>query len=147
MRTTASGGAHAPVRAPYFCPTILHRYITKPCQSGLNGCIQAKIVDILGPSGGTMSVVKGEQAGEKQEVASEKETVSPTLLSAVTNALEEAIVRGEFPPGCALREVSLANRFKASRGTVREALRALSEHGLVEMHARRGAAVPQLSPQ
>jgi len=94
-----------------------------------------------------MSVVKGEQAGDKQEVATERETVSPTLLSAVTNALEEAIVRGEFLPGSALREVSLAGRFKASRGTVREALRALSEQGLVETHSRRGAAVPQLSPQ
>ena len=56
-------------------------------------------------------------------------------------------MRGEFPPGSALREVSLAGRFKASRGTVREALRALSEQGLVEMHSRRGAVVPQLSPQ
>src|SRR6185437_14887757 len=121
-------GALTTRSAPRFCPTILHRYITKPCQSGLNGCIQAKIVDIRG-AGGTMSVVKGEQAGDKQEVASERETVSPTLLSAVTNALEEAIVRGEFLPGSALREVSLAGRFKASRGTVREALRALSEQG------------------
>ena len=76
-----------------------------------------------------------------------RERPSPTLLSAVTRALEEAVVRGEFPPGSALREVFLAGRFKASRGTVREALRALSEQGLVEMHSRRGAVVPQLSPQ
>jgi DNA-binding GntR family transcriptional regulator len=94
-----------------------------------------------------MSVVKGEEAGDKQEVAGEKEAALPTLLSAVTNALEEAIMRGEFPPGRAVHEVFLASRFKASRGTVREALRALSEQGLVEMHSRRGAAVPQLSPQ
>jgi DNA-binding GntR family transcriptional regulator len=87
-----------------------------------------------------MSVISGERAGGK-------ERPSPTLLSAVTHALEEGIVRGEFPPGSALREVSLAGRFKASRGTVREALRALSEQGLVEMPSRRGAVVPQLSPQ
>ena len=84
-----------------------------------------------------MSVISGERAGGK-------ERPSPTLLSAVTHALEEAIVRGEFPPGSALREVSLAGRFKASRGTVREASRALSQQGLVEMHSRRGAVVPQL---
>jgi DNA-binding GntR family transcriptional regulator len=94
-----------------------------------------------------MNVVKGQQAGKQQGLSGERETVPPTLLSAVTHALEEAIVRGEFPPGGALREVSLASRFKASRGTVREALRALSEQGLVEMHSRRGAAVPRLSPQ
>src|SRR5262245_46007962 len=87
-----------------------------------------------------MSVISGEPAGAREKP-------SPTLLSAVTRAVEEAIVRGEFPPGGALREVFLAGRFKASRGTVREALRALSEQGLVEMHSRRGAVVPQLSPQ
>ena len=60
-----------------------------------------------------MSVIAAEPAGAK-------ERPSPTLLSAVTRALEEAIVRGEFPPGSALREISLTGRFKASRGTVRE---------------------------
>jgi DNA-binding GntR family transcriptional regulator len=94
-----------------------------------------------------MSVVTGEHGGGKEEATSEKGSVSPTLLSSVTTALEEAIVRGEFPPGCTLREVFLVSRFKASRGTIREALRALSEQGLVEMHSRRGAAVPQLSLQ
>ena len=77
----------------------------------------------------------------------QSQTVSQTLLSAVTAALEQAIVRGDFQPGCALREVHLATRFKASRGTIREALRALSETGLVEMQSRRGAVVPRLAPQ
>jgi DNA-binding GntR family transcriptional regulator len=75
------------------------------------------------------------------------EPVPPTLLSAVTTSLENAIVRGQFPPGGALREVHLASRFNTSRGTIREALRVLSELGLVEMHSRRGAVVPQISPQ
>ena len=43
-----------------------------------------------------MSIVRGEEAGGKKGMAGEKETVLPTLLSAVTTALEEAIVRGEF---------------------------------------------------
>jgi len=76
-----------------------------------------------------------------------KETVSPTVLSAVAASLEEAIVRGDFPPGSALREVHLAGRFNTSRGTIREAVRVLSEHGLVEVLSRRGAVVPQLSPR
>lgn len=75
------------------------------------------------------------------------EAVTPTLLSAVATYLEDAIVRGDFPPGCALRELHLASRLKTSRSTIREALRALSERGLVELHSRRGATVPQLSPQ
>jgi len=76
-----------------------------------------------------------------------KEAVPPTLLSTVTTSLERDIVRGNFPPGCALREVRLASRYNTSRGTIREALRVLSELGLVEMHSRQGAVVPQLSPQ
>ena len=56
-------------------------------------------------------------------------------------------LRGEFPPASALGEVSLASRFKASRGTVREALRVLSKQGLVEMQSRRGGAVPPRSPE
>lgn len=39
---------------------------------------------VFGLSGGTMSVVKGETAGDKQEVADGQETTLPTLLSAVT---------------------------------------------------------------
>jgi len=94
-----------------------------------------KLSTITKGLGGTMNVAQRQS-----------ETVSPTLLSAVTAAVEEAIVRGDFQPGCALREVHLANRFKASRSTIREALRALAETGLVEMQARRGAVVPRLSP-
>jgi len=75
------------------------------------------------------------------------EAASPTLVSALTTSLEDAILRGDFPPGCALREVHLAGRFKASRGTIRETLRVLAERGLVEVHSRHGAIVPQLSPQ
>jgi DNA-binding GntR family transcriptional regulator len=56
-------------------------------------------------------------------------------------------LRGEFPPASALGEVSLASRFKASRGTAREALRVLSKQGLVEMQSRRGGAVPPRSPE
>jgi DNA-binding GntR family transcriptional regulator len=74
-----------------------------------------------------------------------KETVSPTVLSAVAASLEEAIVRGDFPPGSALREVHLAGRFNTSRGTIREALRVLSEHGLVEVHSRRGSRALSLA--
>jgi DNA-binding GntR family transcriptional regulator len=71
----------------------------------------------------------------------------PTLTSAVVKHIQDLILRGDFPPGSALPEIPLAQRLETSRGTVREALRALADLGLVELHARRGAIVPQLSPQ
>ena len=71
----------------------------------------------------------------------------PTLTAAVVRHIQELILRGEFPPGSALPEIPLARRLDTSRGTVREALRELAELGLVDLLARRGAAVAQLSPQ
>src|SRR5262249_44963944 len=71
----------------------------------------------------------------------------PTLTSAVVRHIQELMLRGEFPPGSALPEIPLARRLDTSRGTVREALRELAELGLVELQARRGAVVAQLSPQ
>ena len=71
----------------------------------------------------------------------------PTLTAAVVKHIQDLILRGEFPPGSALPEIPLARRLETSRGTVREALRELAELGLVELHARRGAVVAQLSAQ
>ncbi len=71
----------------------------------------------------------------------------PTLTAAVVKHIQDLILRGEFSPGSALPEIPLARRLDTSRGTVREALRELADLGLVELHARRGAVVAQLSPQ
>lgn len=64
-----------------------------------------------------------------------------TLSAAAARHIGEAIVRGDFAPGAPLPEISLAARLKVSRGTVREALRALNEQGLVETYPHRGAVV------
>src|SRR5882724_8753328 len=71
----------------------------------------------------------------------------PTLTAAVVKHIQDLILRGEFSPGSALPEIPLARRLDTSRGMVREALRELADLGLVELHARRGAVVEQLSPQ
>lgn len=71
---------------------------------------------------------------------------APTLGAAVTDRLREEILSGAHLPGSALREIPLADRFGTSRQTVREALRALSDQGLVELHSRRGAMLPKLNP-
>jgi DNA-binding GntR family transcriptional regulator len=59
----------------------------------------------------------------------------------IREALEQAIVEGEFTDGERLDEVRLAEQFSASRTPVREALQALSASGLAEQLPRRGVFV------
>jgi DNA-binding GntR family transcriptional regulator len=59
--------------------------------------------------------------------------------------LEQAIIKGEYPPGTRLEEQELAERFNVSRTPVRETLRLLASSGLVEMRARQGAIVATLT--
>ena len=68
-----------------------------------------------------------------------------TLATAVMKYIGDAVIRGEFAPGQPLPEVPLAKHLDTSRGTVREALRALQELGLVEIRAHKGAFVSELS--
>ncbi len=76
-------------------------------------------------------------------MASDKEqadSTSPTLGAEVSLRLQKKILAGKFQPGAALREIPLAEEYGASRQTMREALRSLSDLGLVEFHAGRGAS-------
>ena len=59
--------------------------------------------------------------------------------------LADEIVRGIRPPGVALDETEIAQRFSVSRTPVREALRQLVASGLVDARAHRGAVVAQPS--
>jgi len=59
--------------------------------------------------------------------------------------LADEIVRGALPPGAALDETEIAQRFSVSRTPVREALRQLAVSGLVEARAHRGAVVARPS--
>ena len=59
----------------------------------------------------------------------------------IREAIEQAILTGEFTDGFRLDEVTLCNRFGVSRTPVREALNQLAASGLVEMKPRRGAFV------
>ena len=68
-----------------------------------------------------------------------------TLTEAVIAHLSDAIVHGTYPPGSPLPEATLARSLGTSRGTVREALRALDELGLVEVIPHRGAAVARMT--
>jgi DNA-binding GntR family transcriptional regulator len=61
-------------------------------------------------------------------------------------AIEDAVIAGEFLPGDRLDEISLAERFGVSRTPVREALLQLGAEGFIEVRPRRGAIVSILSP-
>lgn len=61
-------------------------------------------------------------------------------------SLEQEIVSGARPPGSPIDEKELANRFKASRTPVREALLTLAVQGLVRIVPRSGIFVRQASP-
>jgi DNA-binding GntR family transcriptional regulator len=63
----------------------------------------------------------------------------------VSDALRDAILRGEFLPGERLVEAHLMTRFGASRFTVRAALQDLTAEGLVETERNRGAHVRKVS--
>ncbi|HUA88345.1 MAG TPA: phosphonate utilization associated transcriptional regulator [Steroidobacteraceae bacterium] len=68
-----------------------------------------------------------------------------SLPSLVQTEIERMILRGELRAGQRINEVELAERFRTSRGPVREALRALEECGLVRAERNRGTFVRDVS--
>ena len=70
-----------------------------------------------------------------------------TLADTVRMELERWIVEGDLATGDKLNEVALANALGVSRGTVREAIRTLSQSGLIELVANRGAFVREISAE
>lgn len=69
----------------------------------------------------------------------------PTLSSVVIERIREAILSGELAPGTHLNEIELSKRLNVSRGTVREALRALQDESLVDIIPHRGCYVTKLT--
>lgn len=59
--------------------------------------------------------------------------------------LRQAILSGQLKPGERLVEDRLADELGVSRNPVREAIRALASEGLIEVTARRGAAVATMT--
>lgn len=64
-----------------------------------------------------------------------------SLTHLVADSVEELILSGHLAPGVKLNEVALAERFRVSRGPLREAFRLLEESGLIYQEKNRGAFV------
>lgn len=72
--------------------------------------------------------------------------VSPrSVEESVTDALRDAILRGELKPGRRLGQAELSEELGVSRIPLRDAFRRLEAEGLVEIDGRRGARVSSLS--
>jgi DNA-binding GntR family transcriptional regulator len=67
------------------------------------------------------------------------------LPKRIADQLRELIGRGTLPPGLQLRQMDLAETFKASRVPIREALKLLHGEGIVEHDPNRGFFVAPLS--
>ncbi len=72
-------------------------------------------------------------------------TAIPTLSRAVADWIATGIVNGRWSEGEHLRELDIAAELGISRAPVREAVRILSERGLVTHRARTGAVVKSFS--
>ena len=68
-----------------------------------------------------------------------------SLSTALRREIEKLILSGKLSAGHRLSENSFAERFKVSRGPVREAFRSLVEAGLLEFIPHRGVFIRQIS--
>lgn len=79
------------------------------------------------------------------------ETLRPvrrTLLrDTAYEAIRDAIVRGDIPPGASVRDADLAERLGLSRAPVRDALSRLAGEGLVESKPQSYTRVTRLVPR
>jgi DNA-binding GntR family transcriptional regulator len=81
----------------------------------------------------------------KSRCALSKTEISQTLVDEIVTKLEEAIFRGEFPPGTRIREARVAKNLGVGRGPLREAVRRLEGRKLVVRHPNRGTSIATLT--
>ncbi len=70
-----------------------------------------------------------------------------SLAEQIAQHLADQITRGELLEGERIQELRIAKELNVSRGSVREALLLLERRHLIEIYARRGAIVTELTVQ
>jgi DNA-binding GntR family transcriptional regulator len=70
-----------------------------------------------------------------------------SISEQIAMQLADEIVNEKYSPNDRLQEIGISERYKVSRGPVREALRILENAGLVTIAPRRGAIVTKLSAE
>jgi DNA-binding GntR family transcriptional regulator len=68
-----------------------------------------------------------------------------SLPEQIAERIGNDIILGRYEPGARIQEQEVAAGFQVSRGPVREALRILERDGLIQINARRGAQVTELT--
>lgn len=71
------------------------------------------------------------------------DTPKPIRGAEIFSVLKSRIIRWEYPPGHRFTEEEICKEFHVSRSPVRETLRMLEEHGLVDKVPYRGCTVKQ----
>jgi DNA-binding GntR family transcriptional regulator len=90
-----------------------------------------------------MAIVNNRESAKKPNLAALRLADQATLGGQIADRLRESIRAGLLPAGTRLTETSIAAQTQTSRGPIREALRQLSEAGLVELRPHRGAVVTE----
>ena len=85
-------------------------------------------------------------SNKPQSPENSEESVDVTLSGKTTEALRDAIITGELPPGTKLNEPRLAEQYQVSRGPLREAIQKLVSMRLVTHVPHQGARVATLEP-
>lgn len=70
-------------------------------------------------------------------------TIYRTIPEQVTARLRREVLTGVLQPGQPLREQEISTRFAVSRGPIREALRQLTQQGLLVLEPNKGVRVAQ----
>jgi GntR family transcriptional regulator, rspAB operon transcriptional repressor len=70
---------------------------------------------------------------------------SMPLRDQIYAVVRRAIVTGHLPPGTVINEIEIAERLGLSRTPVREAVKKVSDEGLVDVHAQSGTFVAEIN--
>lgn len=98
------------------------------------------------PAGsGTPNVPVGAYSLPTWTLGGSTDTRTLSLPEQIAEAIGTDIIQERYRAGERIHEQALADRFKVSRGPVRDALKLLERDGLVQISARRGTHVSRLS--